>query len=87
MPSREIVVQEPLISTVPTTPLLRHVQQVIKRLDPRGADHHAGIEAVGPSGVGRGGEGLGEREEVRERTEDEGVGVEEDELLVLDQTP
>lgn len=83
MPVGEKVIQQSLVSPVPAPPLLHHPDERVKRLDARLSNHDARVERIGPSLIRCGGEGGGEVEEVRDGTEDERVGVEEDDFFVL----
>lgn len=81
----KVVVQQPLVSSVPGALFSHEISQALEGLVARGRDEHARVEGIGPSDVGGGGEAVRDGEEGRQGPEDEGIGVEVDDLFILRQ--
>lgn len=84
MPPHEYLIQKPLVAAVVrndvVAPIHQNTEGTIRRLD----YHDAGIE---DRLVVSGGRHLGEMEEDVEVAEDEDVGVDEDDLVVVGELP
>lgn len=85
MPIGVKVVEKSLVAAVPAAPLRHHAHERLERVLARREDHEPRVERVGPAAIGSGRERLWATQEVGEGAQDEGVGIEEDELAVLRQ--
>lgn len=82
-----VVIEEALIGAVPAAALDGIGTHISKCGKAGSQDQEARIEGIGPPNVGRCAQGGCEAEEVGDGSEDEHVGIEEDNLVVARQTP